>query len=211
MGVRTGCRPQDVKDESGEGASPRPSTQSPITRPKVPEAIPPTPPRDRPSRYIHRVDPLRACDVTPALQSTPTKPSSLSLLCRRRSPSLVFSRSLSRVFSPLVLALAHALFRERVLFIGTQFSILYTSMYSPAEAATHSLSHFSHARLPLARVLSFSLSLSLLAILSTSKDSRGVLRAFWDLKAENGVFFSDRSLSRLNFLFSLELLSNDIF
>jgi hypothetical protein len=26
--------------------------------------------------------------------------------------------------------------RERVLFIGTQFSILYTSMYSPAEAAT---------------------------------------------------------------------------
>jgi hypothetical protein len=25
---------------------------------------------------------------------------------------------------------------ERVLFIGTQFSILYTSMYSPAEAAT---------------------------------------------------------------------------
>ena len=25
--------------------------------------------------------------------------------------------------------------RERVLFIGTQFSILYTSMYSPAEAA----------------------------------------------------------------------------
>ncbi len=27
--------------------------------------------------------------------------------------------------------------RERVLFIGTQFSILYTSMYSPAEAATH--------------------------------------------------------------------------
>ncbi len=29
--------------------------------------------------------------------------------------------------------------RERVLFIGTQFSILYTSMYSPAEAATHGL------------------------------------------------------------------------
>jgi hypothetical protein len=28
------------------------------------------------------------------------------------------------------------LVRERVLFIGTQFSILYTSMYSPAEAAT---------------------------------------------------------------------------
>ena len=27
-------------------------------------------------------------------------------------------------------------FRGRVLFIGTQFSILYTSMYSPAEAAT---------------------------------------------------------------------------
>jgi hypothetical protein len=27
--------------------------------------------------------------------------------------------------------------RESVLFIGTQFSILYTSMYSPAEAATH--------------------------------------------------------------------------
>jgi hypothetical protein len=27
-------------------------------------------------------------------------------------------------------------FRESVLFIGTQFSILYTSMYSPAEAAT---------------------------------------------------------------------------
>jgi len=27
--------------------------------------------------------------------------------------------------------------RERVLFIGTQFSILYTSMYSPAEAATY--------------------------------------------------------------------------
>ena len=26
--------------------------------------------------------------------------------------------------------------RERVLFIGTKFSILYTSMYSPAEAAT---------------------------------------------------------------------------
>jgi hypothetical protein len=26
--------------------------------------------------------------------------------------------------------------RERVLFIGTQFSILYTSMYSPAETAT---------------------------------------------------------------------------
>jgi hypothetical protein len=29
--------------------------------------------------------------------------------------------------------------RERVLFIGTQFSILYTSMYSPAEAATRVL------------------------------------------------------------------------
>jgi len=29
---------------------------------------------------------------------------------------------------------AHGL--ERVLLIGTQFSILYTSMYSPAEAAT---------------------------------------------------------------------------
>ncbi len=29
------------------------------------------------------------------------------------------------------------LYRERVLFIGTQFSILYTSMYSPAEAATY--------------------------------------------------------------------------
>ena len=28
--------------------------------------------------------------------------------------------------------------RESVLFIGTQFSILYTSMYSPAEAATRS-------------------------------------------------------------------------
>ena len=28
------------------------------------------------------------------------------------------------------------MWRERVLFIGTQFSILYTSMYSPAEAAT---------------------------------------------------------------------------
>jgi hypothetical protein len=27
-------------------------------------------------------------------------------------------------------------FGERVLFIGTQFSILYTSMYSPAEAAS---------------------------------------------------------------------------
>jgi hypothetical protein len=27
--------------------------------------------------------------------------------------------------------------RERVLFIGTQFSILYTSMYSPAGAASH--------------------------------------------------------------------------
>jgi len=27
--------------------------------------------------------------------------------------------------------------REKVLFIGTQFSILYTFMYSPAEAATH--------------------------------------------------------------------------
>jgi hypothetical protein len=27
--------------------------------------------------------------------------------------------------------------RESVLFIGTQFSILYTSMYSPAEAATN--------------------------------------------------------------------------
>ena len=32
--------------------------------------------------------------------------------------------------------------RERVLFIGTQFSILYTSMYSPAEAAT------VHCKLP---------------------------------------------------------------
>ena len=31
---------------------------------------------------------------------------------------------------------AGVLDRERVLFIGTQFSILYTSMYSPAEAAT---------------------------------------------------------------------------
>jgi len=29
--------------------------------------------------------------------------------------------------------------RERVLFIGTQFSILYTSMYSPAKAATPDL------------------------------------------------------------------------
>jgi hypothetical protein len=29
--------------------------------------------------------------------------------------------------------------RESVLFIGTQFSILYTSIYSPAEAATHGL------------------------------------------------------------------------
>ena len=29
--------------------------------------------------------------------------------------------------------------RERVLFIGTQFSILYTSMYSPAEAATQTV------------------------------------------------------------------------
>ena len=29
-----------------------------------------------------------------------------------------------------------ASFDESVLFIGTQFSILYTSMYSPAEAAT---------------------------------------------------------------------------
>jgi hypothetical protein len=28
---------------------------------------------------------------------------------------------------------------ERVLFIGTQFSILYTSMYSPAEAATSNI------------------------------------------------------------------------
>jgi hypothetical protein len=34
-----------------------------------------------------------------------------------------------------VLQLA-AVARERVLFIGTQFSILYTSMYSPAEAET---------------------------------------------------------------------------
>jgi hypothetical protein len=33
--------------------------------------------------------------------------------------------------------------RERVLFIGTQFSILYTSMYSPAEAAT--LKSYWHA------------------------------------------------------------------
>jgi hypothetical protein len=30
---------------------------------------------------------------------------------------------------------AHDKLRERVLFIGTQFSILYTSMYSPAGAA----------------------------------------------------------------------------
>ena len=29
-----------------------------------------------------------------------------------------------------------SLLTERVLFIGTQFSLLYTSMYSPAEAAT---------------------------------------------------------------------------
>ena len=78
------------------------------------------------SRYTNRVDPRRACGVAPALQSTTTKPPLLSLLCRRRSPSPRFSRSLSRVFSPLVLALA-----------------------------------FTHARLPPARVLSFSLSLSL--------------------------------------------------
>jgi hypothetical protein len=31
---------------------------------------------------------------------------------------------------------AVSVMRERVLFIGTKFSILYTSMYSPAEAAT---------------------------------------------------------------------------
>jgi hypothetical protein len=32
--------------------------------------------------------------------------------------------------------------RERVLFIGTQFSILYTFMYSPAEAATQEWKDF---------------------------------------------------------------------
>ena len=37
--------------------------------------------------------------------------------------------------------------RERVLFIGTQFSILYTSMYSPAEAATPSRKEVAVAQL----------------------------------------------------------------
>jgi hypothetical protein len=47
---------------------------------------------------------------------------------------------------------AGSLERESVLFIGTQFSILYTSMYSPAEAATlskrslHDLRKFQVAR-----------------------------------------------------------------
>jgi hypothetical protein len=35
--------------------------------------------------------------------------------------------------------IAKLLLGERVLFIGTQFSILYTSMYSPAEAETREL------------------------------------------------------------------------
>jgi len=38
----------------------------------------------------------------------------------------------------------HVLRRERVLFIGTQFSILYTSMYSPAEAATRTHRECEH-------------------------------------------------------------------
>jgi hypothetical protein len=38
--------------------------------------------------------------------------------------------------------------RERVLFIGTQFSILYTCMYSPAEAATRTCSSKIAKRTP---------------------------------------------------------------
>ena len=47
------------------------------------------------SRYTYRVDPRRACGVAPAFQFTTTTPPLLSLLCRRRSPSPPFSRSLS--------------------------------------------------------------------------------------------------------------------
>jgi hypothetical protein len=36
--------------------------------------------------------------------------------------------------------------RERVLFIGTQFSILYISMYSPAEASTDVCENIEHKK-----------------------------------------------------------------
>ncbi len=54
------------------------------------------------------------------------KQHSLSLEVRAHRPKNEFPEALI-IFDYL---------RERVLFIGTQFSILYTSMYSPAEAAT---------------------------------------------------------------------------
>ncbi len=46
------------------------------------------------------------------------------------------------------------------------------------------------------------------AILSTSKASSelGVLRAYWDLKTENGVFFGHKSFLTQISLFSLEFL-----
>jgi len=41
--------------------------------------------------------------------------------------------------------------------------------------------------------------------------ARGFKGNFGTLKQKTGCFFSDRSLSRLNFLFSLDFLRNDIF
>ena len=43
---------------------------------------------------------------------------------------------LGNALTPEELEALHRHARESVLFIGTQFSILYTFMYSPAEAAT---------------------------------------------------------------------------
>jgi hypothetical protein len=90
---------------------------------------------------------------------------SLSLAVRRLVPSLPLSGS-----QPFQTISFH---RERVLFIGTQFSILYTSMYSPAEAATFSLSlslsrQGSRSRSRSLALSSHSLSLSLLLSLSLS-------------------------------------------
>ena len=102
------------------------------------------------SRYTNRVDPRRACGVAPALQSTPTKPPSLPLLCRRLS-------SLSSFFSvPLLLVLA--------LSIACTLSLSLSFLH----ACPLSLSRF--LSLPLARVLS---SRSRSRSLSLSRRSTG--------------------------------------
>jgi len=115
------------------------------------------------SRYIHRVDTRRACGVAP--QGAPVhahevpiaaavvmKPPSLPLLCRRRSPSPPFSRSLSCSSS---LSLSRALARVSSLPLPLLSIPLASVLYS----RSFSLSPFSHARLPLTRVLPLSLSL----------------------------------------------------